>query len=232
MIKTQKSITGIILVTMFAILLPFCRNSIAQQDTTRSSRPDTLGYNPNAIAEGQKSIADFFANHIGADLFATGEYYGFHLGGPSSTTMGGGPGIELRYHPVFLGIIAGVCGDEGIPGLYQSDNTEGGTRTYSYTSIYGGISIDGVRFGAGVINASNSMWVTNNPSSRYTSAFLEVSRRIGGLLFIQPQVKVIYPVVAHLYEGYHSGPLVPVTQHYHLRDLYFAVGLKLGIGVN
>lgn len=232
MIKTQSSITGIILLTFVAFLSLLSRSASAQQDTTRTSRPDTLGYNPNAIAEGQKSVADFFANHIGADLFATGEYYGFHLGGPSSTTMGGGPGIELRYHPVFLGFIAGVCGDEGIPGLHESDNAEGGTKTYSFTSVYGGVSIDSLRIGVGVINAGNSMWVTNNPSSSYTSAYFEVSRRIGGLLFIQPQVKVLYPVVAHFYDGNRFGLAVPVTRHYHFGDLYFAIGLKLGIGVN
>ncbi len=232
MIKTKRRVIRIVLLSFIALLSPPARGANAQQNTTRASRSDSLHYNPGGISEGQKSIADFLANHIGADLLATGEYYGFHLGGPSSTTMGGGPGIELRYHPVFLGFIAGVCGDEGIPGLYESDNAEGGTKTYSFTSVYGGVSIDSLRIGLGVINAGNSMWVTNNPSSSYTSAYFEVSRRIGRLLFIQPQLKVVYPIAARFYDRYGSSPLNPVTRHYQLRDLYFAIGLEIGIGVN
>ncbi len=211
---------------IMGLLLP-CSSALAQTDTTHVVEADSVIYGGVYLAKGWKWVS----KHMGADVFLTGEYFGLHLDGPTGAASDGGVGIEVRVHPFSLGYIIGFCGKEGIPGVRKLDEQQGGIWDFTYRTIYVGVTVGKYRLEAGETNADNSWSVSNSPSSSYTSAFLGMSRRVGGMLFFEPELKIMYPVVSH-YWNTASSPFIPVTEHYGLHDLFFAIGLKLGIGIN
>lgn len=172
--------------------------------------------------EGITKVWNWVSKHVGGDLFISYEMYGLHLSGVGSLTRGYGPGAEIRVRPVFLGAFVGFCDDEGISGLYG---------TFSFAELYAGTYVRGYRAEIGEVLGDNYLWTDNAvPRSTYSSAFLGVSKRLGNILFVEPGIKVMFPTVAR-YKIIYYGE-TSVTEHYHLRDLFFAFNLKVGIGVN
>lgn len=184
-----------------------------------------------ATRDSSSNDLEWVATHFGGDLFVEGGFYGFHLRGSSSTGSGFGPGIELRIHPIFVGFSVGLCGDEGIPGLESFNNGGGGASSFTYTSIYVGAMVDSFRIEMGKIDGNNSISTVNGNPAGYTAAFLGVSRRLGGVFFFQPELKIMYPLVANYWTSSHANA-VRVSQHYDVRDLYFGIGVRVGLGFN
>ncbi len=170
------------------------------------------------------SPKDDWVSHIGGDLFVTDELYGLHLTGAGSLTTGAGPGAEVRYRPIIVGAFTGFCGDEGIPGLHG---------VFSFLAIYAGTQVGEYRVEIGEIFGDNNLWTDmNTPHATYGSAFVGLSRRFGRIFFLEPDVKLVLPVVAHYWVGTNRFDFVPAVAHYGLADLFLSVGLKLGVGIN
>ena len=174
---------------------------------------------------------------IGGDLFLSGEIYGLHLSGAGSLTAGAGPGAEIRIHPAFIGAAVGFCGDEGIPYLHainrQNSSVGHYPTTYSFYLVYAGVVINEYRLAIGAVHGDNTLWVTKTPEMNYTTTFMGISRRCGHIFFFEPEVKVMFPVVAHYsLLPLQSNMYTPITARFSLRDLYFAFSVKLGIGFN
>lgn len=175
---------------------------------------------------GTYSSWKWVSEHVGGDFFLSSEIYGLHLSGVGSLTRGLGPGAEIRIRPVFLGAVVGYCGDEGIRGL---------NGTFSFAAFYAGVNVRGYHAEIGEVLGDNNDWTSLAvPRSTYSSAFLGVSKRLGDILFVEPGIEVMLPVVAHYWLiNYNVAPNeIHVTEHYRLRDLFFAFSLKLGIGFN
>lgn len=182
--------------------------------------PDSGSYTPKWMVSSWKWIA----KNVGGDLFVTYEIYGFNFDTFSPPTSGGGPGIEIRIHPVFVGSYAGFCGNEGISGP---------KGTFSFAALYAGVIVGGYRFEAGEILGDNSAWTAMEvPRQTYTSAFIGLSKRVGLCLFLEPDVKLVFPIISHYWKGDYGHGFVPAVGHYQLRDLFFSIGLKLGVGSN
>ncbi|MCL5266517.1 MAG: hypothetical protein M1469_00240 [Bacteroidetes bacterium] len=157
------------------------------------------------------------------------------MSGVGSLTAVAGPGVELRFRPVFVGATAGFCGNEGIPQIHTFDSEITHRGTFSYYSFFAGLIIKNYRLEVGELHGDNALWVTMTPKVDYSTAFAGISRRWGHVAFFEPGIKNVLPVVAHsvmatpVSGGYDFSP---ITVHYRLRDLFFAFSLKLGIGFN
>ncbi len=178
------------------------------------------------------------ASQIGGDLFVTGELHALHFNGPSSLEPAFGLGAEVRLSPVFLGLIAGFSGDDGIPGLHDVPLLENFpySSSFTYTSLYAGIQVGKYRFEAGEVNAKHyaADMASGYEDTRYSSAFVGISRRFGKIYLIEPVVKIMCPLSATypILSGQPGGTLRWVTRHYRLPDFYFSLGVKVGIGFN
>lgn len=165
----------------------------------------------------------WMTKHIGGDLFLGPEVYGLHMtaGGPLNWDLG--PGVELRVRPLFVGGTVGWCGNDNLPSLD------------SYSSFYIGAIIWKWRFELGQLNATGH----NDHGEQigvYVSDFAGFSRKFGKGWFIEPEVKIMYPIVSHSWNeapgNYANGASAVITEQYRLRDLYFAIGVTLGLGFN
>ena len=170
----------------------------------------------------------WMTKHVGGDLFLSAEIYGLHLTGVGSLTNGAGVGAEVRVHPLFLGAVVGICGDEGIPYIPHSG-------IYSFYSLYVGITLHNYRAELGEIQGDSRGWV--GPQSgvvSYTSGFLGISKRWSGIFFFEPEVKIMFPIVADGYVGERFPPdeWVRFREHYQPHDLFFALSVKVGVGFN
>ncbi len=211
------------------LLVPIAART--QSDTTRVAPADSSGYNPDAIAEGQEQIADYLANHFGFDLFATGEAYSLHFRRVGFFSMSGavGLGTEVRVAPVFIGGIIGTSGNE-IPRQ---------PSVFYYSSLYAGFMIDGYRIEFGnVYGVTNTLLSTHPPPlAAYKSYFAGIGRRYGSGFFFEPEIKFMFPVVATYYYhenipgsyGYPGYDTAVGTDNSGLRDLFFALSVKVGV---
>ncbi|MFZ1081477.1 MAG: hypothetical protein WAO19_06075 [Candidatus Kryptoniota bacterium] len=184
-------------------------NAIAQ-GVVNPSWPDSTTFNLTSI--------------LGGDLFLTGEAYALHFGpvGFFSLTAGGGLGIEMRLRPVFVGFVVSASSHEIRPDP---------SGPFFNTSLYGGAIIQNYRLEIGEMHGDTFMGDPLAPNVSYTTYFLGLSKRFGSAFFAEPEIKVMFPIVAGYYQygppDYYDHV---VTEHYGIRDLFFAFGLKLGIG--
>ena len=218
------------LLAVAAVILSWGGSALAQSDTTRVAPADSSGYKPEALAEGQKQISKYLINHFGFDLFATGEAYSLHFRRVGFFSMSGavGLGTEVRIAPVFVGGIIGTSGNE-IP-RPPSD--------FYFSSLYAGFIIDGYRVEVGKIYGE-TMWLDQDspPVAVYNSYFAGIGRRYGSGFFFEPEIKFMFPVVATYYYhenipgsyGYPGYDTAVATDNCGLRDLFFALSLKVGV---
>lgn len=201
------------------VLSCVCNPATAQTDTTRVAHADTVVYGTEQLSTAWRWVS----KHVGGDLFLNPEYYGLHVAGGGPLTWDVGPGAELRIRPIFVGCIAGWCGNDGIPSLD------------TYSSFYLGMMVREWRIELGQIGAAGHD-DKGETIGAYVADFFGVSRRFGRGFFFEPEVKIVYPIVSHYWNylpgNYTNGSSGYFTQQYHPRDLYFAIGLKLGLGVN
>lgn len=193
------------------------------QDNTGNPAPDTASFK--------------WPPFIGGDIFVNGEVYGLHLGGPASLEPALGIGAELRIKPVFLGFVAGFSGDDGIPGLHGLASTEylHYSPNFTYTSLYCGVTMEQYRYELGELTAKHfAQEAAQDVRTSYSCAFAGVSRRFGKLFLFEPCVKIVFPLSATypIVSSTQSTVYPWITRHYHLSDLFFAIGLKVGIGFN
>lgn len=220
----------LILSFLFSALLPLSGKALAQSDSARVVARDSITYGWEQIAAGWKWVS----KHVGGDLFLSYEIYGLHLSGIGSLTRGYGPGAELRISPLFIGGIVGICGDEGISPIHelyvQRAHQFGGY--YFFSSLYAGIIVSNCRMEIGGVYGDSRDWVSRGPGENYTAGFFGVSKRWGDLLFVEPEAKIMFPIVAHYAVTPDGESWWYFSEKYHLRDLFFAISLKAGIGVN
>ena len=180
------------------------------------------------------SAKSWIPSFVGGDLFFSGEIFGIHLLDHSGyLTTAGGIGAELRLRDLFCGALIGNRGDEGLPDFSPAG-------TFSFYSLYAGVAFKGYRVEIGEIHGDNASWIASDPHKGYTVAFIGASRRWGDVIFFEPSVKLIFPVVANSdhYMRYFSDPsfppieYAPFTEFYHIRDLFFGFSLKAGVGFN
>ncbi|MFZ1081053.1 MAG: hypothetical protein WAO19_03920 [Candidatus Kryptoniota bacterium] len=195
----------IFLLLVFIVYLLSGRNATAQ-DSTSHLEPDTSAFK--------------WPSFIGGDLFLGGELLGVHFDAENAGTfgfMGFGAGGEVRVRPVFLGTMVGA--------IVREDGA-----TYDCTSIYGGLLIDRYRLEIGGTHAQE----TEGLIDKYNSLFLGASGRFGGIVFIEPEIKIVFPIDGTFFIS--SGGSYPaaavVTRYFHLRDMFFGIGLKAGVGFN
>ncbi len=163
---------------------------------------------------------------LGADLFLSLDVFGLHFNSNSTGGFGIGMGGEVRVKPVFMGgIITGLSDNEGI---LSAD----GTTDYRFISLYGGTWIGKYRIEIGGIHG----WGQGNGSgsTHYTSLFVGVNRRFGGIFLFEPEIKILLPIDGtFITQSYKFGPPATiVTEHSHLRDLFFGLSIKIGLGYN
>jgi len=160
---------------------------------------------------------------LGADIFLTGDI-SFPLRERYFTSGRFGWGAEIRVNRLFMGaVVRGISDDAGLA------NTD---HYYDYVSIYGGALINKFRIEVGGI------WTLNTVRSSfgYSLLFLGVNRRFGEIVFIEPDLRIIFPIVSRLNywvdNTYWPQEYYEATEYYHLRDLFFGLSLKFGIGIN
>jgi len=163
---------------------------------------------------------------LGADIFLSVDVFGLHFNPGTTGGYGIGIGGEIRVKPVFVGgVMTGVSDNEGI---LSAD----GTNDYQFISLYGGTWIGKYRMEIGGIRG----WGQGNGSgtTHYTSLFVGVDRRFGEIFLFEPEIRILLPIDGtFLTQSYKFGPPATiVTEHSHLRDLFFGIGVKVGIGYN
>ena len=130
----------------------------------------------------------------------------------------------MRLRPVLVGFVATVSSHEMRP------NPSG---PFFNTSFYGGVIIEEYRLEIGEIHGATFMNDPLAPEVSSTACFLGVSKKYGSNFFAEPELKVMFPVVAGYYQyGPPDYRTHIITEHYGIRDLFFAFGLKVGIGFN
>lgn len=160
---------------------------------------------------------------LGWDLFFNLNLFGLHFD-PNAATLGEeiGIGAELRVSPFFLGAIAGISDNEG---MWQDD-----AQYYRCLSIYGGAVIGKYRLEIGGAHG----WAANGDN--YASVFLGGSRKYGDIFFVEPEIRIVYPVAGtfsyELNYWHYPPPFVTVSPNFSIRDIFFGLGVKLGIGYN
>ncbi len=132
----------------------------------------------------------------------------------------------------------GFSGDEGIPGLHGIPSLENFPYSpdFTYASLYAGIQVGEYRIEAGEVNAKHyaADMAAGYQDTRYSSAFVGVSRRFSKVYLIEPVAKIVFPLSAtYPILSAQSGSNFPwVTRHYRLSDFFLSLGVKVGIGVN
>ncbi|MFZ1081478.1 MAG: hypothetical protein WAO19_06080 [Candidatus Kryptoniota bacterium] len=211
-----------VLPLLFAVgSLCISENVAAQGDTT------------HAVSD---SIKGAWGTSVAMDFFITGELYTLHFSGPSSLTPSAGVGAEFRFKPVFIGYIAGFSGDEGIPGLHgmPSYNDFPYSPSFTYSLVYCGGVIVNYRFEMGEIKGQHygADQASGYVNTSYSSVFLGVSKRFGKIFLFEPELKIMFPVSSGfpIVTEPHNGDFPWVIRHYHISDLFFAIGFKIGAG--
>jgi hypothetical protein len=181
---------------------------------------------------GGDSLASWAPGHFtwGTDLFLAGEAYTLHFSrvGFFQLTGEGGLGMEIRVLPVFFGAIVGVTG-------HEMRLNPGG---FLFMTLYGGGITQGYRLEVGRINGVHpSMEAIAPPEVEFTTYFLGISKkygiskRYGEGFFIEPELKIMIPSVAGYYPGRDRyGYYFSAGERYGIRDLFVALGVKLGVG--
>ncbi len=174
---------------------------------------------------------NWWPSSVGADIFVGPGLYALHLSSGFSYHLATpdlwNAGIEIRVHPVFLDYVVGLGGDDGVP-FHGPPYAPPGP--YNLASIYGGITLNKYRAEAGVLNGNTHGQVDQDtPNFTYTAVFLGVSRRYGQYVFVEPDLRIVFPIAVH--SGSQTG-LPPLTEHYHLWDCFFGLHVKVGIGFN
>jgi len=121
--------------------------------------------------------------------------------------------------PVFLGAIIGFAGG----------GAQGGT--FLFSSLYTGVIINDYRVEIGKTYADSSPFSDKTPSD-YRVYFLDLSKRFGTVIFLEPDIKAMFPTVGHHWQSNPGYSLIPTTEFYHFGNLYFAISVKVGIGFN
>jgi hypothetical protein len=199
-------------VPLMIIFCLFVYEGVIAQMSANPACPDTTASNLTSI--------------IGGDLFLTGEGYTLHFGrvGFFSLTGGGGLGVEMRVRPVFVGFISSVTSHEMRPSP---------SGPFLNSSFYVGAIIEKYRLEIGEMHGTTFMNDPHSPDVSITSCFLGLSRRYGSDFFAEPEVKIIFPIVAGYYQyGPPDYRTHVITEHYGIHDLFFAIGVKIGIGYN
>lgn len=184
-------------------------------DTTRYAFIDTSYFN-----------FKWWPPFVGADVFLSLDIFGLHFNSSSGVGLGVGIGGEVRARPLFVGaVITGLSNNEGI---LSGD----GTPDYLFTSFYGGTYIGKYRMEIGGIHGWGQG--IGSGTTHYTSLFVGVSRRYAQILLFQPEVRVMFPIAGTFITNVSrfGPPATIVSEHSHLRDLFFGLGLKVGIGYN
>ena len=209
--KMNRKAFSFFLVTAF---LSIGRSAIAQGGASHFA-PDSL----DSIEYG--SLGDWLTQHVGGDLFLDGEICGLHSSDWFPLRDAGGIGAEIRIHPIFVGVIGGFTGGGG----NQYSNT------FVYSSLYIGAMVGGYRVEVGKTYADSSPMEDKTPSD-YRVYFLGVSKRFGTIAFVEPDIRVMFPTVGHLWQSSLEYEYMPVTEYYHLNGLFFALSVKVGVGIN
>ncbi|MCL5266875.1 MAG: hypothetical protein M1469_02080 [Bacteroidetes bacterium] len=198
--------------------------AMAQSDSSRVAAADSSGYNPNAIAKGQKAFANFLWNNVGADLYLTGEAYTFHFGrvGFLSLTGGGGYGVEVRFKPVFAGYVYTWSSNEMRPRP---------PGPFVCSSLYAGVITGGYRAEAGEIYGYFLGTDMGSPEVTFKTYFAGLSRRYGTNAFIEPEVRLMFPVDAGYYTVGPPSYNVVKIEHYRVSDLFISFSVKVGLGL-
>lgn len=190
---------------------------------------DDVNQNDLGSIDSESSEARFFdfgwwPSFLGGDLFLTTDVFVLHVSGRGSLTSAQGIGAEIRVGPVFLGEIVGFSDNDGL--------WVGGAVNWKYESVYCGVLIDKWRVDFSGTRAGD---YGIDEGEGFVTTSCDVSRRYGKVFFIEPTIRVMFPIASH-YLPLVSNPLGPapplVTAHYHLRDLFFGVSIKVGIGFN
>ncbi|MCL5266484.1 MAG: hypothetical protein M1469_00075 [Bacteroidetes bacterium] len=189
---------------------------------------DSVTYGWEQITTGWNLISQY----VGGDLFVQGEAYSFHFSrvGFFSSSGGAGLGAEFRVAPVFIGGVIGTSNNE-IPRLPSG---------FYSSSLYAGFTIDGWRIELGKVYGETSSWSTHPPPlAVYKSYFAGIGRRYGAGFFFEPEIKLMFPVVATYYYNKNEPGIAYMYPYDHtalgldncgLRDLFFALTVRVGIG--
>jgi len=154
-----------------------------------------------------------------------GDAYWLHFGrvGFFSLTGGGGIGAELRFRPVFAGAVVSVSSHEMRPRP---------SGPFTNLSFYAGAMINDYRVEIGEIHgtylAGNDQ---GSPGVGYDTYFAGLSRRYGSNSFIEPEVKLMFPVSAGYYIIGPPSYNVLKIEHYNLSDLFISFTVKVGLGI-
>jgi len=198
-----------------AILCSLSVGKVAAQEHAHALSEDSTKH----IAEDTTGIK--WPSDLGGDLFLTGDL--FLLRTPNYFgAMGSGLGTEIRLRPFFLASIVGLT--------VRGDGSE-----FRYVSIYGGRLIGRYRLEIGGTNAGITR---GSPGDAYTYLFLGGSGKFGRAIFIEPEIRIMFPVVSRLsyFTGNRDAPPYGeteiVTRHYNVSNVFFGLGVKIGIGYN
>ncbi len=129
-----------------AFLNGHSRISLSNSRDAGKFQPDTAHY---AFIDTNRINFKWWPSSFGADLFLSGEFYGFHLGEKGAVTSVAGPGLEIRIRPFLVGVMVGFRGSEGIPDFPYG--------TYSFSSLHAGVTVHDYRIEIGQIYGDNSM---------------------------------------------------------------------------
>ncbi len=212
--------------TLVLLTGPFfvCHFALAQSDTSRVATVDSSGYNPNALAEGQKALAKFLRDSVGADLFLEGDAYWFHFGkvGFFSLTGGGALGLELRVRPVFFGLDVGASSTQMRPRPSGS---------FGNVSYYAGAIIADYRVEIGKIYGETFNGSQGAPEVGHRTYFAGVSKRFGSNFFVEPDIRLMLPVDAGYYAVNQRDHNDVIVESYNMSDLFLSFTVKVGLGV-
>lgn len=183
-----------------------------QSDSTHFALVDTEFFNSRFFK------FDWWPSYLGAGFFITIDELSSHGNGGGAVGMG----YDVRVGPVFAGVINGIS---------ENDGLWDGEVDWKYQSIYCGAWIDAWRID---INSTHVGDYGVSGGEGFITASCDVSRRFEYFVFVEPEIRIMFPIASH-YSPYSPkyGPYVPpVTVHYHLRDLFIGLSLKIGIGFN
>jgi hypothetical protein len=197
------------------VLCELYGRSVLAQGKATPAWPDTNTFNLTSI--------------MGGDLFLSGDAFLLHASTIQSLTDAFGLGAELRFRPVFFGAVVGGCGDEGIPNMHAADIQTKNT-SFLFLGLYAGAIVGKYKFEIGRTFAGN---IGSNPHGtfvNYTSIFLGIGKRFGTDAFIEPQVKISFPIVGCYQRLDQRNNFYGVTEYYHMNDFCIALSLKVGVG--
>ena len=167
----------------------------------------------------------WWPSFVGGDLFMDLGVYGLNLSKPGQVAVEEGFGAEIRVRPIFFGGMVGFSGDPGIRYVSYPRNF------FLFYSIYVGVITDQYRFEVGE-TYGYSDWATHSLGMNYTSGYLGIGKRWSNIVFFEPEFRINFPIVSHYSLEPSYSQFIPMTGHYGLRDLYFSINAKFGIGFN